>query len=334
MIITLSSRSVVVNDPEAAAFNAAAIQQAIDDIASAGCGTVEFDAAGDYEVAFAASIGLQLRSNVELRGQREGTKLKLSASSVKAHLINMEALRYVSIVDLSIDGNREAFAKGGAGVHCIRSTKGSYGLRITGCIIRGAAYYGIGMQWNTELMVPEENFLISDNEIYECGGWSSAGTDFGDGIDVKYGREGVIRNNRIWNVAQRGIDPRGMGIRVEGNYVRDSGSTGITGRGNCGLAGYPITNPGKMVIAGNHVVSAGEIGIAIFEETGQTQEGRYIVADNIVEGCAGSGIEVSGPNVVRGVISGNVSRSNGGNGNISASAYSKVIVSGNQSSSA
>lgn len=334
MHIYLSDNCNIIRDDEnAASQNRIEIQALIDAAELAGGGIVIFDNAGTYYVDAVGSIALNGKSNVTLRGIGRGAVLKL-ASFVQGHLVSHFNTDNACVENLSLDGNREAFAKGGLGVHVIRTSGGSRNFRVKDCYIRGGAYYGIGMQWATASMQPDIGFRLIDNTIEDCGGWSAATTadeDFGDGIDIKFGRDGLISGNDIYDVAQRGIDVRGTNIRVIGNMVQNSGSTGIAIRGNSGPSGYRITNPGKITCVGNRVLSAGENGICAFEDATSQDEGRYTITGNGVEGCTGKGIAVAGPaSLMRAIIAGNCSRSNSG-GNISVpSGYDRVVVGSNQ----
>lgn len=249
----------------------------------------------------------------------------------QGHLINATLVDDFVIERLSLDGNREAFAQGGLAVHVVRG-QATKRLRVLDCSIRGAAYYGIGLQCAALLPLPDIDYSIDGCRVSECGGWSSAGVTQGDGIDIKFGRDGLVRDTTVESCAQRGIDVRGINNRIVGNTVRGVGSSGITARGmHVTTQGAPCVNPPHMVVTENYVNGSGEIGIVVKQETGAPDEGRFIVANNQIYSTTSDGIAVQGPtNKMRGLIEGNVIRSFGGQAINCPPTYTGVTIGTNR----
>jgi parallel beta-helix repeat protein len=133
----------------------------------------------------------------------------------------------------------------------------------------------------------------------------------GSGADLRGSREVVLRNSRIEDMADHGVDAAGSrGARIEANLIARSGADAVSGwrfpftppaerlvvRGNVVRAsgvlfadGRPARPPrrsyaaimagAQAVVSGNTVVDAGYIGIRV--------EAGSLVADNVIAGaCA------------------------------------------------
>jgi len=324
--------AAVPNDPQAGAYNRSAMQHAIDDVAAGGGGTVEVPDRADYHIeADAAASGLLARSGVRLLGEGRHMARLVLTSVAQGHLINAVMVDDFTLEGLSLDGNREAFVQGGLGVHVVRG-QATKRLRILECDVRGAAYYGIGLQCAATSPLPDIGYIIARTHVRECGGWAAAGPTRGDGIDIKFGRDGLVTETLVENCAQRGIDVRGINNRIVGNTVRGVGSSGVTARGmHATTAGEPCVNPPHMVVSENYINGVGGVGIVVSQETGAPDEGRFIISNNQVYSTVSDGISVTGPtNKMRGLIEGNLLRSYGGQAINCPATYTNVSVGTNR----
>lgn len=283
--------------------NRSAIQSAIDAVYASGGGGVYLP--GTFGVAAQSGIGgLIGRSGVELFGEgphTSGLVLLPGANGEAAHLYDATATENAGVRGLLMDGNRTAFQKGFVnGYHAVRAGKGCKRFFVKDTHVSNGIYYGIGIQNDATNPLPDEDILIDNVEVYDCGGWSSAGITQGDGIDIKYALRADLRNVRVRNCAQRGVDVRGRQVFMDAVKAEGNGLTGIAVRGNSGLPDKPFANPGHMELCNVYAASNGTDGIAVFLDQDVTSDIRCTISGAEIFSNGGYGLY--SPNVVDKVL--------------------------------
>lgn len=352
---TPSGRAVSVLDfgarREGRSNDRAAIQAAIDALASSGGGTVLLPA-GTYVVSRAgkSAVAITLKSGITLQGEGTASVLKLQDGS-GGHLINVARETNCAVRNMVLDGNRDRQPFTG---HALRSG-GVDGLLLENLTIRNAFHYGIGLQGGTNRNVTINGVLIENTG--------------GDGIDIKNKSDdnaAVLITNvtvRRWGLRrdrhrQAAIDCRGP-VRLSDIRVSEPGAEDAVGvrmrQGELGdpnglgahhanLDGFDIRMGEARALIGINVVAryveivngdvsggfrglmvmdndfrgtgirvsgCSDIGILIDAHGSSLNGDRAVLSNCVVTGCGGNGIEVEADQAD---ILGCVSRNNGRHG--------------------
>lgn len=261
---------------------------------------------GDYLLSAASGRCLRYYDSSVIYGDGIGKSNFKRKAGAEGHVFDAETgVTDAHLHHITVDGNREAETPGEiAGYHGIRGA-GTVRLRVHDCEIKNAIYYGIGLQGNDNIEVDP---LIVDCIIHNCGGYSTSGHEFGDGIDMKSSLRAKVQRNRIYECAQKGIDVRGTDYEISGNNVSDCVHDGIQVRGRGGLS-TDITNIG--VVSNNHVYGCLD-GVTVFSD-GTVPRGEVRIIGNRCSGNSGHGIFINDDDQDT-IISSNQCSSNGGAG--------------------
>lgn len=292
------------------------IQQAIDELASQGGGTVLMSP-GTYTIAAAVN----LTSNITLMGQGSGTILQATTNSID--VITETSSTYLTNVRLQDFAIRAGSATGVDGVVFTSVTGLIEGLDISGM-------QGVSISVTNPATSGPRVMVIRRNTINMTGG--NDGIVISGGSDVMADSNLIATQNIINGTSSDGIDCSTNGV-VSQNEVR--AQTGIRGGSYCSIENNQVTStsgPGITVsgcplsVTGNTVLLADDEGIycngcggiitsnsvRLWSQGTGTHAGirtsvsgcavspTAIVGNNFIEAFSGGGegINASGPNVI------------------------------------
>ncbi|SOC40097.1 parallel beta helix pectate lyase-like protein, partial [Rhizobium subbaraonis] len=317
-----------------------AAQNAIDFASALGGGVVLFPRG----TIMLGGVGLSVPSNVTIQGAGKGITIFKRIAGAAMHVISCQTFaENVQILDLTVDGNKQADPQGVmAGYHGIRGA-GTKGLTIERVHVKNAIYYGIGLQGIENL---EYDVRITDCDIEANGGWSTSSPTSGDGIDIKSANRVWLTRVRSWNNAQKGFDPRAYLLDITDCHAEGNGNAGFHLRGRGDLA----TNiKGVITVKGGSAVGNGVNGVVVsqdnpllpldvsitgFDAIGNTSQGIFInhelisasIVGSLVRDNTGAGVRSIAAEVT---FTGNRLMNNGTYGFDGAAQNNRNIVSGN-----
>lgn len=276
----------------------AAIQAAIDAVSAGGGGVVHFGV-GTFEVGDNGSGGcLTLPSDVILQGSGRATIIRRKAGA-QGHVISNASVGTsgAGVRDLVVDGNKSADTVGTlSGYHGIR-TAGASNFHLINVQVKNCIYYGYGEQGAEDVA---SGLLISGCDFLDNGGWSSSGTDFGDNVDIKSVIGATITNTRFRGAAQKGLDVRGMRVRIanclseanaeSGFHIRGRGDLSTNIRGFHTVTGCHARDNGVhgFVFSSNDFVTRGIVMVSACEAYENSSSG-FFIDDAVADG----GMQVS-----------------------------------------
>lgn len=295
--------------------------------------TVASDGTGDYTTVSAAVAavpaggadiwikrgtytmsGVNIPARTTLRGEGEGTILKLANATNTTFLFCNAGADDVTFQDLTIDGNR---ANQTANSNCIYTVAAR--TRVINCHVKSANGYNIvGFPGATDMLV---RGCITEDARDE-------------GIEF----QGVTRGSAVGNLV-RGIGKNGIYAYANttsnpANICRDITISGNVVEGSSALsanyAGIRVDDSAYNVTVSNNVViggGTGAYGISVQGQAGQFTR-NVTVTGNTVRAVPGRGINVA--NATGTVVSANVVEAAGLSGIVVYSGASATTVTGNQ----
>jgi parallel beta-helix repeat protein len=266
-----------------------AVQQRLDDAATAGGGTVQLDAR-----VYNLCMPLILRSNVHLRGAGRGATIIRAAASHPCKTengadvcasIGAAGAQNTSVEQLTVDhktnganANGIVFVSAGALYNGQATTNGS----VSNVEVLGAPAFHNYMIWNLK----GQHIKITDNWV---DGGSASQSDQ-EGIESFGGYDVVIAHNTVQNIGQAGInlgsagltDSETFGLFIVDNYVK-----------NCQIGVHIGTSSengdqfnAHTHIRGNVITGMREIGIDVWVAP-STHERDLVIAQNTIRGVSG-----------------------------------------------
>jgi hypothetical protein len=233
---------------DGAAGDGAAIQAAIDAAHAAGGGHVMFEA----KTYIIGAPRLGWRSNVILHGTGT-TVLKVQNGidqAVIAHNASdtATAVTNVGAIGIIFDGNQANAPRAiAASVVSLDPVDGAYFER---CVFRNASGYGMGMQFGTPSLAPN-NDRVKNVLFVKCAfnnngtGSTTSGTKY-DGIDVKNCDRVILVDCEAHNNAHDGFDFRGNRIEMYGCFASGNVQAGVQISAN----GNGFTQDSSLTICG------------------------------------------------------------------------------------
>lgn len=186
---------------------------------------------------------------------------------------------------------------------------------IAGVVIQRNKAYAIGVVGFSQVWQNTGNFLVTDNDVEECGFYVSGLPNvyvflFYSGIQP-YAKSGIFSRNRLFNTISSGFYVGcGAGVyiaSVTGSViVTDNSIEGFTrtDSGTLRRGGIVLNGIGRSITSGN-ILSNNATGIAIFGPADQLiyeSVSLHVISDNVISSGVGGATGIDASNTNSGVI--------------------------------